>query len=56
MKLICKKKKCTKMSMHACTPHTEPKPIPANLNRDTLSLTIVIVIPPPTYMDNKMGR
>ena len=37
---------CTKMSVHACTPRTEPKPISANLNPDTLSLTIVVVIPP----------
>ena len=43
------------MSMHACTPRAEPEPIPANLNLDTPPLTIVIVIPPSTYMDNKMG-
>ena len=44
------------MSMHACTSRIEPEPMPANLNPDSLPLTIVIVIPPPTYMDNKMGR
>ena len=43
------------MSMHARTPHAEREPIPANMNPDTLPLTIVIVIPPSTYMDNKMG-
>ena len=44
------------MSMHACTPHAEPEPIPTNMNPDTLPFAIVIVIPPPTYMDNKIER